>query len=164
MSGAFFSCFYHACSRCYPNDNQPLADGKAAGFIREATAERIRAIKEEMDVEEYYECEINEMLQKSRVALRRKQRQQQRAEEEEEASDIDEESIHDDGSSEHENVPDEEVNMAEFFDNCKVAGPIELPDAFFGGRTGPNVLFASTVDRPEKVIRYRDVNSLYPFT
>jgi len=123
----------------------------------------MRAIREEMDVEEFYECEIHEMLDKSRIALRRKQLQQALAEEEVEN---DEEAIREEevGSNDGEAEPEEEeINMAEFFDTCKVSGPIELPDAFFGGRTGPNVLYAST-EGTNKVIRYRDVNSLYPFT
>ncbi|KAL3099141.1 hypothetical protein niasHS_001758 [Heterodera schachtii] len=52
--------------------------------------------------------------------------------------------------------------MKAFFDNTPDSGPIEFHDAFFGGRTGPEWLGASVVDNPERTIKIKDFNSLYP--
>jgi hypothetical protein len=54
--------------------------------------------------------------------------------------------------------------MDKFFEECKADGPIKVSDGFFGGRTGPECLFSTTIDNPNKVIAYRDVTSLYPKT
>ena len=142
------------------------------------------AIEKTMDYEEIWECEIQAMLEKSRWLQRRAQRlgdtkslqsQQNEVlpEQIDDVPDLGSIIIHDefadlddddepstDGTEEREVDP----GMAEFFDNCKVSGPIELHDAFFGGRVGPEKIFSTTIGKPGKKIMYRDVNSLYPMT
>jgi hypothetical protein len=68
--------------------------------------------------------------------------------------------------SEEEEGADEPIDpgMAKYFEECKADGPIKVSDGFFGGRTGPECLFSTTIGNPNKVIAYRDVTSLYPKT
>ncbi|KAL3107544.1 hypothetical protein niasHT_014004 [Heterodera trifolii] len=57
--------------------------------------------------------------------------------------------------------------MKAFFDNTPDSGPIDFHDAFFGGRTGPEWLYASVINQDTgaqkgRTIKVKDFNSLYP--
>jgi len=58
-------CCWHACQKCYPDDNIVLPSGKAAGKQREADKKRIEFIKSHINVEVFWECEIKAMLEKN---------------------------------------------------------------------------------------------------
>jgi hypothetical protein len=90
-------------------------------------------------------------------------------EEEEESTDDDESFVStaeltDRFSEEEEEEEGIDPGMAKFFEECKADGPIKVSDGFFGSRTNPECLFSTTVGKPNKVIAYRDVTSLYPKT
>jgi hypothetical protein len=78
---------------------------------------------------------------------------------------------------------DENAEMRAFFDNLEDEGPIRLRDAFFGGRTGAEWLYASANEdtseealaeairqykntgdneKIHRTIKFKDVKSLYP--
>jgi hypothetical protein len=78
---------------------------------------------------------------------------------------------------------DEDAEMAKFFDEQEDEGPIRLRDAFFGGRTGAEWLYASAnedtsekavaeairqykdtgdTEQIHRTIKFKDVKSLYP--
>jgi hypothetical protein len=78
---------------------------------------------------------------------------------------------------------EKDAEMAKFFDDLEDEGPIRLRDAFYGGRTGAEWLYASanedtseaavaeaiqqykTTGNTEKIhrtIKFKDVKSLYP--
>jgi hypothetical protein len=62
--------------RHYPDDNQQLVGGKTAGKLREAAARKRADIEKEMDYKEYWTCEIEEMLEKSKQQQRRLEREE----------------------------------------------------------------------------------------
>jgi hypothetical protein len=101
--------------------------------LREAIQKKKETIEKEMEYEEHWECEILEMLEKSNQLQKKAERRdaKRRRLEEEEAIEENHEEI------EENHDPEEEDNgeMAKFFDNCKVAGPLEIKDAFFGMQT-----------------------------
>jgi hypothetical protein len=138
--------------------------GKTAGKLREYAARKRAEIEKEMDYKEYWTCEIEEMLEKSKREQRRLEREEtkRRRLEEQEAELLDgriaveepeiaednlmpeEEPEEMDGSlwsdleySEMGDASEEPIDpgMAKFFEECKVDGPIKISDAFFGGRT-----------------------------
>ena len=51
-------CYWHACSFCYPNDCMVVFDGKTAGYIRAKNKEREDFLKDENDLEIYWECQV----------------------------------------------------------------------------------------------------------
>ena len=56
-------CYYHACLKCFPDDETELAHKKSAFYIREKQAERKEYLEKNLGkLEIYYECEIKEML------------------------------------------------------------------------------------------------------
>ena len=57
-------CLFHACEKCYPNDNDiiPLDKNKSAGEIRKLNKKRKTKIEETAELVEFYECEIKEEL------------------------------------------------------------------------------------------------------
>uniref|UniRef100_A0A914M466 DNA-directed DNA polymerase n=1 Tax=Meloidogyne incognita TaxID=6306 RepID=A0A914M466_MELIC len=58
-------CCWHACGKCYPDDNIVLPNGKAAGKQREMDKKRLEFIKSQINVEVFWECEIKTMLEKN---------------------------------------------------------------------------------------------------
>uniref|UniRef100_A0A914QLQ6 DNA-directed DNA polymerase n=1 Tax=Panagrolaimus davidi TaxID=227884 RepID=A0A914QLQ6_9BILA len=52
--------------------------------------------------------------------------------------------------------------MAEFFNDCILGGPIDPRDGYFGGRCNPHKIHS--VKTPGRKIRYLDFTSLYPST
>jgi hypothetical protein len=164
-----------------------LANGQSARKLREYAAKKKADIEEVMDCKVYWTCEIEEMLAKSKQLQRKLNREEAQRkkrmdaleaeflnneEESTDGNDDDGESFVSDGeladqlSEEEEEGADEPIDpgMAKFFEECKADGPIKVSDGFFGGRTGPECLFSTTIDNPNKVIAYRDVTSLYPKT
>jgi hypothetical protein len=55
-------CIWHACPRCFPEDSLMMPSGKTAGLIRKQNQIRLSKISEIMEVEEFWECDINESL------------------------------------------------------------------------------------------------------
>jgi hypothetical protein len=96
--------------------------------LREAVQKKKEAIEKEMEYEEHWECEILEKLEKSSQLQKKAERRdaKRRRLEEEEAEENREE------EESHEQEEEDNGEMAKFFDNCKVAGPLEIKDAFFG--------------------------------
>lgn len=79
-----------------------LAGGIPAEKIREKNAERMDTLLEKFDVKVYWECEIEEMLQREKIMKVKR-----------------------DGTTEM-------LTMQTFFDNLPDTGLIQLNDAFFG--------------------------------
>ena len=55
-----FRCYWHACIECFPN-GQMLVAGEAAENVRAKNAKREAEIREELDLEIFWECEIRRM-------------------------------------------------------------------------------------------------------
>ena len=59
----FHGCYYHACQKCFPDDQVQLMDNKTAGFLREKNEERREYLEKCVNkLEVYYECEVKNML------------------------------------------------------------------------------------------------------
>ncbi|KAL3126182.1 hypothetical protein niasHT_002173 [Heterodera trifolii] len=55
-------CVWHACAKCYPDDNEVLTCGKSAGRIRELNQKRMDFIVGKIpNVEVFWQCEIEAM-------------------------------------------------------------------------------------------------------
>uniref|UniRef100_A0A914IDZ8 DNA-directed DNA polymerase n=1 Tax=Globodera rostochiensis TaxID=31243 RepID=A0A914IDZ8_GLORO len=60
-------CAWHACIKCFPNDNHQLPNGKTAGQVRERDAKRLEFLRSQLSrVDIFWECEIQRMLDRSR--------------------------------------------------------------------------------------------------
>jgi G:T-mismatch repair DNA endonuclease (very short patch repair protein) len=59
-----YGCWFHACPRCYPDDNQIVAYGETAGAIRRRDAKINAEMERDMEVKIKWECRINERLLK----------------------------------------------------------------------------------------------------
>uniref|UniRef100_A0A183C3B1 DNA-directed DNA polymerase n=1 Tax=Globodera pallida TaxID=36090 RepID=A0A183C3B1_GLOPA len=60
-------CAWHACIKCFPNDNHLLPNGKTAGQVRERDAKRLEFLRSQLSrVDIFWECEIQRMLERSR--------------------------------------------------------------------------------------------------
>ena len=55
-------CYFHGCRKCFPLDQTTLAQGKTAGFLQKKTKDRHAYLEQYLDVDEYYTCEIDEMV------------------------------------------------------------------------------------------------------
>uniref|UniRef100_A0A183BUT0 DNA-directed DNA polymerase n=1 Tax=Globodera pallida TaxID=36090 RepID=A0A183BUT0_GLOPA len=56
-------CVWHACPRCYPDEELEMPNGKTAGRIRERNKMRMDYIKSQFpDIEIFWECDIRSML------------------------------------------------------------------------------------------------------
>ena len=51
---------------CYPEDQTVIANGQTAEMVRQRNSTREKAIREEMDLEVFYECRIRDMLRTNR--------------------------------------------------------------------------------------------------
>lgn len=98
----YFRCFWHACPKCFPNDDELLAGGIPASTIREKNAQRMEDLAKEFKVEVYWECQIEKMLANDKIIRVQK-----------------------DGQTKI-------ISMRAFFDNLPDTGLIDLKDAFFG--------------------------------
>uniref|UniRef100_A0A1I8BG00 DNA-directed DNA polymerase n=1 Tax=Meloidogyne hapla TaxID=6305 RepID=A0A1I8BG00_MELHA len=64
-------CVWHGCSRCYPQDNMMLPNGKTAGKQREHDKQRLDFIRQQnIKIEVFWECQIKDMLSKNREMKR----------------------------------------------------------------------------------------------
>lgn len=79
-----------------------LGDGIPASTIRQRHEERMQFLREQFDVEEYWECEIKQMMERGVKVIR---------------------------NMSGEVVS---INMKEFMDGLEDTGPINLADAFHG--------------------------------
>ena len=62
----FHGCYYHACEKCFPDDQVQLKNNKTAGYLRERNEERKEYLEKYLNkLDVYYECEIKEMLKKN---------------------------------------------------------------------------------------------------
>jgi hypothetical protein len=104
--------FRHACLVHYPHDQSVCGGGETAEQIRANNQRRMDFLLNEGDVEIYWECQINEMLQMDK-------------------------------------------DMKKFFDETFDNGAIRIRDAFFGGRTNVECMYAVSDDTYE--IKYVDV-------
>ncbi|KAL3068931.1 hypothetical protein niasHT_039070 [Heterodera trifolii] len=63
-------CYWHGCDKCFKPDEQ-LVDGKSCQELNEMTQDRLRQLREpdadgrSLQVEEIWECEINDQLKKN---------------------------------------------------------------------------------------------------
>ncbi|KAL3081620.1 hypothetical protein niasHS_009079 [Heterodera schachtii] len=63
-------CYWHGCDKCFKADEQ-LVDGKSCQELNEMTQDRLRQLREpdadgrSLQVEEIWECEINDQLKKN---------------------------------------------------------------------------------------------------
>ena len=64
----FHGCAWHAHEKCFPDPMEIMPSGKTAGQIRERHNKRMERIKqsENLEVHEYWECEIRQMLQRDK--------------------------------------------------------------------------------------------------
>lgn len=100
----FSSCYWHACPHCYPDPDTILAGGFPASTVREKNAERLAELEKRFEVEIYWECEINSMLEDEENTIQ---------------------TLDNNGQL-------ETITMRSFFDNIPDSGLIDLHDAFFG--------------------------------
>ena len=61
----FHGCYYHACQKCFPDDQVQLKNNKTAGYLRDKNEERVEYLEKCVNkLEVYYECEVKNMLKK----------------------------------------------------------------------------------------------------
>lgn len=97
------SCYWHAHKKCFPCEDKILGDGYPASFIRQRHADRMEFLRSNFDqVEEYWECEIEEMKSRGIKAIRN----------------VGGQAI--------------SINMKEYMENLPDVGPINYSDAFHG--------------------------------
>uniref|UniRef100_A0A914N3G3 DNA-directed DNA polymerase n=1 Tax=Meloidogyne incognita TaxID=6306 RepID=A0A914N3G3_MELIC len=65
-------CVWHACPKCYPEDDTLMPNGKTAGKLREHGKERLEYIEGQgIEVKIFWECKILKMLEKDREMKKR---------------------------------------------------------------------------------------------
>jgi G:T-mismatch repair DNA endonuclease (very short patch repair protein) len=55
-------CRYHGCRRCYPDDSQQLTRDKTAGQLRAKDQDRLRLLRQQMEVKVVWTCDIEREL------------------------------------------------------------------------------------------------------
>ena len=59
-------CYFHACPKCYPDDQLKLADGNTAERIRQKNAARETYLRKSVNLEIYWECDIRKEAQRNK--------------------------------------------------------------------------------------------------
>lgn len=56
-------CVWHSCSKCFPNDQEEMPNGKLARINRELDKKRLDFIRSQVQrLDVFWECEIHRML------------------------------------------------------------------------------------------------------